>query len=63
MPPATTTTAASRAGVTSAAPIAAEQASALTGSTPENRPARSTPRMRTAEYQQRKPAVVTARPR
>ena len=63
IPAATTATASSRAGVTSAAPIAAEQASALTGSMPENSPPRSTPRIRTAEYQQRKPPVVTASPR
>ena len=63
MPAATTATAASRAGVTSATPIAAEQASALTGSRPESNPARSTPRMPTAVYQQRKPPLVTASPR
>ena len=59
MPAATTATAISRWGVTSATPRAAEQASALTGSTPEKSPARSTPSSPTAEYHQTKPPAVT----
>ena len=58
-PPATTATASSRPGVISATPSTAETTSALTGRTPENSPARSTPSSPTAEYQHMKPNVVT----
>ena len=63
IPATTTTTAASRAGESSATPRSAAQPSALTGRTPENSPARSTPSSPTAEYQHTNPPVVTAAPR
>jgi hypothetical protein len=63
MPSTTTATAASRAGVIEAAPIAAAHTIALIGSTPANKPARSTPSHPIAAYQSTKPQTVTSEPR
>jgi hypothetical protein len=63
MPSRTISMAASFAAVMSPAPIAAAQARALIGRTPEKSPARSTPSRPIATYQSTKPPTVTTEPR
>jgi hypothetical protein len=63
MPRRTIAIAAAFAGVICPAPIAAAQARALIGSTPENSPACSTPSSPMAVYQSTNPPTVTIEPR